>query len=116
MISSRCHVKGRRGLVLNDWWKLSFNTVDGFQGQEKSIIIVSCVRSGPHLQSIGFLADERRMNVALTRAKSSLFVFGNAQTLERCNDKWKTIVGNARQRGFFVEVGSAVERSASARY
>jgi senataxin len=44
------------------------------------------------------------MNVALTRAKSSLFVFGNAETLERCNDKWRMIVGNARERGFFIQV------------
>lgn len=81
-----------------------FNTVDGFQGQEKDIIILSCVRSGPNLNSIGFLKDARRMNVALTRAKSSLFVIGNAATLERGDERWKTIVQDARQRGFVIEV------------
>ncbi len=81
-----------------------FNTVDGFQGQEKDIIILSCVRSGPNLQSIGFLKDVRRMNVALTRAKSSLFVIGNGPTLERSDERWRTIVGDARERGFFVNV------------
>lgn len=82
----------------------SFGTIDGFQGQEKDIIILSTVRSGDHLSSIGFLRDVRRMNVALTRAKSSLFIVGNASTLERADDKWRTIVGNARERGFLVKV------------
>lgn len=82
-----------------------FNTVDGFQGQEKDIIILSCVRSG-NLRSIGFLKDPRRMNVALTRAKSSLFVIGNGATLESSDERWKTIVGDARDRGFFVNVSA----------
>ncbi|WVQ73855.1 hypothetical protein IAR50_003436 [Cryptococcus sp. DSM 104548] len=81
---------------------VEFNTVDGFQGQEKDIIILSCVRSGPDLQHIGFLRDVRRMNVALTRAKSSLFVFGNGPTLERSDNRWRIIVQDARERGFFI--------------
>lgn len=80
-----------------------FNTVDGFQGQEKDIIILSCVRSGPNLKAIGFLKDPRRMNVALTRAKSSLFIIGNGPTLERGDERWKGIVGDARERGFFID-------------
>ncbi|KAK4689196.1 senataxin, partial [Tremellales sp. Uapishka_1] len=82
---------------------VEFNTVDGFQGQEKDIIILSCVRSGPNLRQIGFLKDFRRMNVALTRAKSSLFVIGNGPTLERSDERWKTIVGDARDRGFYID-------------
>ena len=78
--------------------------MDGFQGQEKDIIILSCVRSGPNLNSIGFLKDARRMNVALTRAKSSLFVIGNATTLERGDERWRTIVQDARMRGFVIDV------------
>ncbi|EIW69108.1 hypothetical protein TREMEDRAFT_31469 [Tremella mesenterica DSM 1558] len=85
---------------------IEFNTVDGFQGQEKDIIILSCVRSGPNLRTIGFLRDERRMNVALTRAKSSLWIVGNGSTLERSDERWKVIVGDARERGFFLEVSS----------
>ncbi|KAI6128800.1 SEN1 N terminal-domain-containing protein [Pisolithus thermaeus] len=84
--------------------KIHFNTVDGFQGQEKDIIILSCVRAGPGLQTVGFLADVRRMNVALTRAKSSLFILGNAPTLERSNQDWREIVGNARSRGVLTDV------------
>nr|XP_019012419.1 senataxin [Kwoniella pini CBS 10737]OCF51200.1 senataxin [Kwoniella pini CBS 10737] len=86
---------------------IDFNTVDGFQGQEKDIIILSCVRSGPNLRTIGFLKDARRMNVALTRAKSSLFVFGNGPTLERSDERWKTIVGDARERGFLIDYTSS---------
>ncbi|GLB38538.1 putative SEN1 N terminal [Lyophyllum shimeji] len=81
---------------------VDFNTVDGFQGQEKDIIILSCVRSGPGLQSIGFLSDYRRMNVALTRARSSLFILGNAPTLERSDNTWRDIVLDARTRSFML--------------
>ncbi|KAF8749540.1 SEN1 N terminal [Rhizoctonia solani] len=82
---------------------VDFNTVDGFQGQEKDIIILSCVRAGTNVQSVGFLADERRMNVALTRSRSSLFILGHAATLERCNATWKTIVEDARTRGCLLK-------------
>ncbi|KAG5732132.1 hypothetical protein E4T56_gene2153 [Termitomyces sp. T112] len=81
---------------------VDFNTVDGFQGQEKDIIILSCVRSGVGLQTIGFLTDVRRMNVALTRAKSSLFILGNAPTLERSDDTWRDIVADARTRSSLI--------------
>ncbi|KAF8843323.1 hypothetical protein BDN67DRAFT_945625 [Paxillus ammoniavirescens] len=84
--------------------KIHFHTVDGFQGQEKDIIILSCVRAGPGVQSIGFLADVRRMNVALTRAKSSLFILGNAPTLERSNEEWREIVNNAKSRELLTDV------------
>lgn len=53
-------------------------TVDGFQGQEKPVIIISCVRVG---QTIGFLKDAKRLNVALTRAQKTLVIVGCANTL-----------------------------------
>ena len=59
---------------------LSVATVDGFQGREKDVIIVSLVRSNDR-QDIGFLSDVRRMNVALTRARQVLIVIGDSATL-----------------------------------
>ena len=62
--------------------QISVNTVDGFQGQERDIILISMVRSNDEGQ-IGFLRDLRRMNVAITRARMKLIVIGNSQTLCR---------------------------------
>lgn len=63
------------------WLKrISIDTVDGFQGQERDIIYISLVRSNPQ-GVIGFLSDTRRMNVALTRARKKLVVVGDSATL-----------------------------------
>ena len=59
---------------------ISVNTVDGFQGQERDIIIISMVRSNDEGQ-IGFLRDLRRMNVAMTRARMKLIILGDTHTL-----------------------------------
>lgn len=59
---------------------VSVNTVDGFQGQERDMIVISLVRSNSEGQ-IGFLSDLRRMNVAMTRARMKLIIMGNAETL-----------------------------------
>ena len=61
---------------------ISVNTVDGFQGQERDIIIISLVRSNDEGQ-IGFLRDLRRMNVAITRARMKLIILGDRSTLCR---------------------------------
>ena len=61
---------------------ISVNTVDGFQGQERDIILVSLVRSNADGQ-IGFLRDLRRMNVAMTRARMKLILLGDTTTLTR---------------------------------
>ena len=61
---------------------ISVNTVDGFQGQERDIIVISMVRSNDEGQ-IGFLRDLRRMNVAITRARMKLIILGNRETMTR---------------------------------
>lgn len=60
--------------------RISVNTVDGFQGQERDVIIISMVRSNDRGQ-LGFLRDLRRMNVAMTRARMKLLIVGNRKTL-----------------------------------
>jgi superfamily I DNA and/or RNA helicase len=62
------------------WRHIEIDTVDGFQGREKEAIVISLVRSNSS-QEIGFLADRRRMNVALTRARRKLIVVGDSATL-----------------------------------
>lgn len=61
---------------------ISVNTVDGFQGQERDIIVISMVRSNDEGQ-IGFLRDLRRMNVAITRARMKVIILGDRNTLTR---------------------------------
>lgn len=61
---------------------ISVNTVDGFQGQERDIIVISLVRSNGEGQ-IGFLRDLRRMNVAITRARMKLIILGDVATMTR---------------------------------
>ena len=77
----------RRLLRRNEYLKpfrslISVNTVDGFQGQERDIIVISLVRSNDEGQ-IGFLRDLRRMNVAITRARMKVIILGDRHTLTR---------------------------------
>ncbi|MDE5870990.1 MAG: AAA family ATPase [Muribaculaceae bacterium] len=61
---------------------ISVNTVDGFQGQERDVIVISLVRSNDD-GNIGFLRDLRRMNVAMTRARMKLIIIGSVATLTK---------------------------------
>ena len=77
----------RRLLMKREYFKpfrhlITVNTVDGFQGQERDIILISLVRSNDEGQ-IGFLRDLRRMNVAITRARMKLIILGDAPTMTR---------------------------------
>jgi superfamily I DNA and/or RNA helicase len=77
----------RRLLMKREFFKpfrrqISINTVDGFQGQERDIIVLSMVRSNDDGQ-IGFLRDLRRMNVAITRARMKVIILGDVATLTR---------------------------------
>lgn len=75
----------RRLLMKREYFKpfrrfISINTVDGFQGQERDVIVISLVRSNDEGQ-IGFLRDLRRMNVAITRARMKLIILGDKDTM-----------------------------------
>lgn len=88
---------------------MEFNTVDGFQGREVDILVFSTVRAASSSQgissssSIGFVADERRMNVALTRAKLSLWILGNTRTLQT-DRNWSALVKDAKQRNLVLSI------------
>ena len=79
---------------------IEFNTTDAFQGRECEIIIFSCVRASP-TGGIGFMTDIRRMNVGLTRAKSSLWILGNSQALVQ-GEYWAKVVKDARARDVYT--------------
>ncbi|MBQ4163174.1 MAG: helicase, partial [Parabacteroides sp.] len=77
----------RRQIKRNGFFKpfrklITVHTVDGFQGQERDVIMISLVRANDQGQ-IGFLHDLRRMNVAITRARMKLIILGDASTLTR---------------------------------
>lgn len=69
-------------LLHAEYPQIEISTVDGFQGREKEVIILSLVRSN-NLRSVGFLADERRLNVAITRPKRQLCVVGDMETITK---------------------------------
>ncbi|KAF8026353.1 hypothetical protein BT93_F2981 [Corymbia citriodora subsp. variegata] len=77
-------------------------TVDGCQGREKDVVIFSCVRASKS-KSIGFLSDYRRMNVAITRARSSVLVVGSASTLKN-DEHWGNLVEAATVSGGLFKV------------
>lgn len=81
--------------------KVEFNTTDAFQGRESEVIIFSCVRASA-TGGIGFLSDIRRMNVGITRAKSSLWVLGNSQSLIK-GEFWGRLVQDAKNRNRYTE-------------
>ncbi|RDY11301.1 hypothetical protein CR513_04052, partial [Mucuna pruriens] len=110
----KCQLSLLRSRFLNAFGPLivadiEFNTVDGFQGREVDILLLSTVRAAHSgvttteikSNSIGFVADVRRMNVALTRARLSLWILGNARTLQT-NQNWAALVKDAKERNLIT--------------
>lgn len=90
----RSRFKSRYGEGITD--HIEFNTTDAFQGRECEIIIFSCVRASS-TGGIGFMTDIRRMNVGLTRAKSSLWILGDSRALVQ-GEFWRKLIHDARDR------------------
>ena len=80
---------------------IEFNTTDAFQGRESEVVIFSCVRASIS-KGIGFLSDIRRMNVGITRAKSSLWVLGNSQSLIQ-GEFWNKLIQDAKSRDRYTD-------------
>lgn len=83
--------------------KVEVGTVDGYQGREKDIIIFSSVRARNENRTIGFLAHRQRLNVALTRAKYALYIFGHAESLV-VNQDWKSCIEDAKKRNLIFNL------------
>ena len=77
------------------------NTIDGFQGREKNIIIMSLTRSNER-KEIGFLKDLRRLNVALTRAIFELIVVGNPNSIS-VEPTYSRFIDYVKQNGLYVK-------------
>ena len=83
------------------------DSVDGFQGREKEAIIISLVRSNAEGE-IGFLAEVRRMNVAMTRARRKLLIIGNSATLS--NDSfYRDLLSHCESAGAYRSVWEETE-------
>lgn len=91
----------RAGVPTGD---VEIDTVDSFQGREKDVILFSCVRTASAHRGIGFVRDVRRMNVGLTRAKSSLIILGSAHALAEGSTDWAELVEDANSRGCLISV------------
>lgn len=81
--------------------EIEIASVDAFQGREKDIIVMSCVRSNER-QGIGFLNDPRRLNVALTRAKYGIIIVGNPKVLSK-HTLWNYLLTYYKENGVLVE-------------
>lgn len=95
----RSRFRSRYGENITDI--IEFNTTDAFQGRECEIIIFSCVRASA-TGGIGFMTDIRRMNVGLTRAKSSLWILGDARAL-RQGEFWAKLIEDAKERNRYTK-------------
>lgn len=84
---------------------VAIETIDSYQGRQVDVVILSCVRAGSG-GGLGFVNDVRRMNVAITRARRSLWILGALATL-RANKEWKALIQDAEERKLVVSPACA---------
>ncbi|CAG2224917.1 unnamed protein product [Mytilus edulis] len=94
--------KIKEGLANSKLENMEVDTVTGFQGRSKEIIILSC--SGSNTDKNGFLTCHKELNVALTRARSALYVVGNLDALSEENEAFQKLVADAKDRDILREV------------
>jgi len=92
--------------------KVRVQTVDGFQGDENNIIIISCVRSNGN-GNIGFVEDFRRLNVAITRARFGLYIVGNADTLAESKSDCAKLIEDAEKRKLLLSADTIMPARAT---
>ncbi|XP_056844394.1 uncharacterized ATP-dependent helicase C29A10.10c-like isoform X3 [Raphanus sativus] len=89
-------------LLGDELFTLNVRSVDGFQGGEEDVIIISTVRSNGN-GKVGFLSNRQRANVALTRARHCLWVIGNETTLALSDSIWTKLIRDSKRRGCFYD-------------
>ena len=82
----------------NEMPNVEIGTVDSYQGREKDIIIFSCVRAKSFDKKIGFLVNNQRLNVSLTRAKYGMYIVCHVDSLQTGSDDWKNCIEDAKNR------------------
>ena len=93
------------------WEGLEVATVDGFQGREKEAVIISAVRSNP-AHTVGFLADARRMNVAVTRGRRHVCLVCDSETLGGGDAFLKRLVAWFEEKGAYDSADAVLQQQA----
>lgn len=98
---------------LAPWWeplaaRVTVSSVDAFQGREADVVVLSTVRCNPR-GAVGFVADPRRLNVAITRPRRGLVVVGSPATLAAGSPDWKGYITWLEQQGALMHVESVPE-------
>ena len=88
--------------LISSLTNVEVKTVDGYQGREKDVMIISTVRSNTK-RKIGFLNDLRRLNVALTRARRKMIMIGDIKTLE-IHPTYRRLIENSQEKGCLKDV------------
>ena len=103
-------VRTLRSYIKQHFPGIDVGSVDSFQGSERNYIVISTVRSG---RKLGFLTDERRMNVAITRARIAVIIIGKSKTL-KLDNCWSELVSYCKcMRSYYMDLDAMIKESKS---